>query len=189
MLGRLRCLSKKRSSAEHLGFKGARYSPIFPNPDPSFPMPPRAFLSSFPFSSPLSACHERSRTALRSHLRFLRCWLMAVDCQLASPKSSLSPASTRLVYNPFLSPTYAKTGGYPLFKNVGAPTFSIFPLIFYSFSHSTYGTWQESWLPSVVGTSKSHRYTAECGEKSGSPSFPRQAEVSAGPTWKMRSAS
>ena len=47
-----------------------------------------------------------------------------------SPKSNVSPRYTRPVCNSFVSPTYAKTRGYPHPKNVGAPTFSIFPLQF-----------------------------------------------------------
>ena len=47
-----------------------------------------------------------------------------------SSKSLVSPTCKILAGNSFLSPTYAKTGGgYPQ-KNVGAPTFLIFPLIF-----------------------------------------------------------
>jgi hypothetical protein len=33
----------------------------------------------------------------------------------------------------FVSPTYAKVGGYTPMENVGAPTFLIFPLIFRAF--------------------------------------------------------
>src|SRR5258708_9501625 len=96
-------------------------------------------------------------------------------------KSNASPTSTRLARNSFLSPTYAKTGGYPLPENVGAPTFSIFPLIFYSFSpdlqnEATARAIKECWH-------KSQRYRAACGERSGPPPFPREAEVSAGPPW------
>jgi hypothetical protein len=47
-----------------------------------------------------------------------------------SNKSLVSSTCKILVGNSFLSPTYAKTGGgYPQ-KNVGAPTFLIFRLIF-----------------------------------------------------------
>ena len=52
-----------------------------------------------------------------------------------SNKSLVSSTCKILVGNSFLSPTYAKTGGgYPQ-KNVGAPTFLIFPLICRTFSH------------------------------------------------------
>jgi len=68
-----------------------------------------------------------------------------------------------LVNNPFLSPTYAKTVGYASSKNVGAPTFSIFP--------HTFGTFFAS-------------KTAECGERSGPPSFLHQGKRSAGPSRK-----
>ncbi len=47
-----------------------------------------------------------------------------------SSKSIVSPRYTRLACNSFVSPTSAKTGGYPHAKNVGAPTFSLFPLQF-----------------------------------------------------------
>ncbi len=87
----------------------------------------------------------------------------------AGRKSNASPTSTLLVNNPFLSPTYAKTRGYTLPKNVGAPTFSIFP--------HTFGTFSQA--------------TAECGERSGPPSFLRQGKPflcqgrrSAGPSRK-----
>ncbi len=55
----------------------------------------------------------------------------------AGRKPNVSPTSTLLVNNPFLSPTYAKTVGYASPKNVGAPTFSIFPHTFGTFSQAT----------------------------------------------------
>jgi hypothetical protein len=42
----------------------------------------------------------------------------------------VSPPYQISVRNSFVSPTYAKTGGTPSPKNVGAPTFLIFTLIF-----------------------------------------------------------
>ena len=48
-------------------------------------------------------------------------------------KSLASPAYEISAGNSFVSPPYAKTGGWTSLKNVGAPTFLIFPLIFRSF--------------------------------------------------------
>ena len=47
--------------------------------------------------------------------------------------SFISPRYERQSRISFVSPTYAKTGGVPPPKNVGAPTFLIFPLIFRTF--------------------------------------------------------
>ena len=76
-------------------------------------------------------------SVVKSPFRFPRCGLLTAGCQLSSPKSFPSPTSTRLVPNSFLSPASAKTGGYTPPKNVGAPTFSIFPHIFRTFSQAT----------------------------------------------------
>ena len=48
-------------------------------------------------------------------------------------KPFVSPTYNITVRNSFVSPTYAKTGGYATVENVGAPTFLIFPLIFRTF--------------------------------------------------------
>ena|SRR5216684_615319 len=77
------------------------------------------------------------------------------------------------LHNPFLSPTYAKTGGYPLPENVGTPTFSIFPHIFCSFSPDLQNEataraikecWPRKFVRGAKGAHKSQRHTAECGE-------------------------
>ena len=39
-------------------------------------------------------------------------------------KSNVSPTYPTFTHNPFVSPTYAKTGGCPLVENVGAPDIS-----------------------------------------------------------------
>src|SRR5580704_2049700 len=67
--------------------------------------------------------------------------LSTVDCRLSavgqsrttSSISFISPAYEHQPRIPFVSPTYAKTGGVYPPKNVGAPTFLIFPLIFRTF--------------------------------------------------------
>jgi hypothetical protein len=69
--------------------------------------------------------------------------LLAVDCRLlavcefraTSSISFISPAYEHQPCISFVSPTYAKTGEYTPPKNVGAPTFLIFPLIFRTFPH------------------------------------------------------
>jgi hypothetical protein len=54
--------------------------------------------------------------------------LRPLGCALcSSSNSNVSPTYARPVCNSFVSPTSAKTGGYPHPKNVGAPTFFIFP--------------------------------------------------------------
>jgi hypothetical protein len=128
-------------------------------------MAPHAAVHSSPSSFAFSACPERSRRA-SSACSALNAFLRSSHFQFSifhfRRKPSASPISTRPVHNSFLSPTYAKTGGYPLPQNVGAPTFSIFPLIFCSFLHSTHGTWQEGWPRKFVrggeGAHKSQRY-------------------------------
>jgi hypothetical protein len=50
-------------------------------------------------------------------------------CAPATSISSISPAYEPQPRMSLVSPTYAKTGGVPPHKNVGAPTFLIFPLI------------------------------------------------------------
>src|SRR6266403_1939874 len=64
--------------------------------------------------------------------------LYASSCFPSKP--FVSPTYKITVRNSFVSPTYAKTGGYPR-KNVGAPTFSLSflpipPLPFQSLAHS-----------------------------------------------------
>ena len=72
-------------------------------------------------------------------------------------KSNVSPTYITPTNNSFLSHTYAKTGGYTPPKNVGAPTFSIFPLIFAVFLRSTRDTWERRRTDLKVGHYKSSR--------------------------------
>jgi hypothetical protein len=83
-------------------------------------------------------------------------------------KPFVSPTYQVSARNSLVSPTYAKTGGVPPPKNVGAPTFLIFPLIFHTFLSFTglqhnQGEEEKSWhrrfgrgakgaLPDRVGT-------------------------------------
>ena len=85
--------------------------------------------------SPLPATSANLRVLSDSALDFLsvRSSLSAVDCRLLAI-SIVSPTYGISVGNSFVSPTYAKTGGYTPVKNVGlsraqsrgVPTFSIF---------------------------------------------------------------
>jgi hypothetical protein len=74
---------------------------------------PLARSNHFPLRHPFSLRYSPLATALMSFI---------------SPRYENSPRKS------FPSPTYAKTGGWHPQKNVGAPTFSIFPVIFYTFS-------------------------------------------------------
>jgi hypothetical protein len=89
----------------------------------------RSAFSSSPSSSAFSVSSVVSALLRSSHFPFSIFYFRR--------KSNVSPRYTRPARNPFRSPTYAKTGGYTTPKNVGAPTFSIFPLIFCSFSSPT----------------------------------------------------
>src|SRR5882762_4419109 len=92
-----------------------RPRPHHPNPlpslDPSSPMPPRSAFPSSPSSSAFSAS-----SALNA---FLRSSYFPFSIFHFRRKPNASPTSTLLVNNPFLSPTYAKTKGYPLPKTLG----------------------------------------------------------------------
>ena len=120
-------------------------------------MPPHSDFASSPSSSAFSACSALNASLRSSHFRFSNFHFRR--------KPIVSPPYTRPAHNPFLSPTYAKTGGCPLPKNVGAPTFSIFPLIFYTFSpdlpsEATARALKECWH-------KSQRYIEDCRDKTG----------------------
>ena len=108
------------------GGRGVLALPIFALQCPAF-LPASSAL--FTLSVP-SACPERSRTLVKSPLCSTCCGLLAASL----PLTSFFPHLTELPLVSLLLPLLTqKQGGVPPPKNVGAPTFLIFPLIFRTF--------------------------------------------------------
>jgi hypothetical protein len=140
--------------------------PIFALQCPAF-LP--ASSARFMLSAP-SACSERSRTVVKSPPRSVCCGLLAVSFL---PLTSFFPQHTKPPLVSLLIPLLTQKQGEEVslaktlscrracfgcsLRNVGAPTFLIFPLIFRTFLPFTglehnRGEEEKSWLPDRAGT-------------------------------------